>query len=93
MNDVTRRHILGAGMVVAGTMAMPAILRAQTGPIKLGTLTPLTGSGGSYGPVMANTVKKAAEEITGRTQGWEYKIPTAKAQSILKRRADLIEAS
>lgn len=31
MNDVTRRHILGAGMVVAGTMAMPAILQAQTG--------------------------------------------------------------
>jgi len=38
-------------------------LRAQTGPIKLGTLTPLTGSGGSYGPAMANTVKKAADEI------------------------------
>jgi branched-chain amino acid transport system substrate-binding protein len=63
MTDISRRHILGAGLVVAGTMAMPAVLRAQTGPIKLGTLTPLTGSGGSYGPVMANTVKKAAEEI------------------------------
>ncbi|WP_457094704.1 ABC transporter substrate-binding protein [Microvirga sp. P5_D2] len=63
MTDFTRRHILGAGLVVAGTMAMPAVLRAQTGPIKLGTLTPLTGSGGSYGPAMANAVKKAAEEI------------------------------
>ncbi|MGO4389569.1 ABC transporter substrate-binding protein [Microvirga sp. 2YAF29] len=63
MTDITRRHILGASLVVAGTMAMPAVLRAQTGPIRLGTLTPLTGSGGSYGPVMANAVKKAAEEI------------------------------
>lgn len=63
MTDITRRHILGAGIAIAGTVSMPAILRAQTDPIRLGTLTPLTGSGGSYGPVMANTVKKAAEEI------------------------------
>ena len=27
------------------------------------------------------------------TQGWEFKVPASKAQSILKRRADLIEAS
>ena len=37
--------------------------------------------------------KKTAEEIMGRTKGWEYKIPAAKAQSILKRRADLFESS
>ncbi len=37
--------------------------------------------------------KKAAEDINKRTQGWEFKIPTFKAQSILKRRADLFEAS
>jgi hypothetical protein len=37
--------------------------------------------------------KKTAEEITGRTQGWEFKIPTWKAEAILKRRADLIESS
>ena len=37
--------------------------------------------------------KKAAEDITRRTQGWEYKVPAHKAQSILKRRADLFEAS
>lgn len=35
--------------------------------------------------------KKQAEDIARRTQGWEFKIPGAKAQSILKRRADLIE--
>jgi hypothetical protein len=37
--------------------------------------------------------KKSAEDIGKRTQGWEYKVPSYKAQSILKRRADLIEAS
>jgi hypothetical protein len=37
--------------------------------------------------------KKTADEITKRTQGWEFKVPTYKAQSILKRRADLFEAS
>jgi Domain of unknown function (DUF4340) len=37
--------------------------------------------------------KKSAEDITKRTQGWEYKVPAHKAQSILKRRVDLFEAS
>jgi hypothetical protein len=37
--------------------------------------------------------KKTADDITKRTQGWEYKVPAYKAQSILKRRADLFEAS
>ncbi|CAH1651230.1 ABC transporter substrate-binding protein [Chelatococcus asaccharovorans] len=59
----TRRSFLGTSILAAGTLAMPAILRAQEGPIKLGTLTPLTGSGGAYGPVMADVVKKAAGEI------------------------------
>jgi hypothetical protein len=36
--------------------------------------------------------KKAAEEITGRTHGWEFKIPAHKAESILKKRADLLDA-
>lgn len=63
MTILTRRTLLSTGAAFAGALAMPAILRAQTGPIRLGTLTPLTGSGGSYGPAMANAVKRAAEEI------------------------------
>lgn len=35
--------------------------------------------------------KKLAEEITKRTQGWEYRLPANKAESILKKRADLVE--
>jgi hypothetical protein len=37
--------------------------------------------------------KATAEEITKRTQGWEFKIPASKAEAILKRRADLTESS
>jgi hypothetical protein len=37
--------------------------------------------------------KATAEEITKRTQGWEFKIPSSKAEAILKRRADLTESS
>jgi hypothetical protein len=37
--------------------------------------------------------KKTADDIVKRSQGWEYKVPAYKAQAILKRRADLIEAS
>jgi uncharacterized protein DUF4340 len=37
--------------------------------------------------------KKTAEETAARTQGWEFKIPAYKADAILKKRADLVEAS
>ena len=64
MIELSRRQILAATALAAGTLAMPRILRAQgSGPIKLGTLTPLTGSGGSYGPSMAEVVKRTAAEI------------------------------
>jgi hypothetical protein len=35
--------------------------------------------------------KKPAEDITARTAGWEYKVSSNKADSLLKRRADLFE--
>ena len=37
--------------------------------------------------------KKTADEINARTQGWEFKIPSWKAEQIGKRRADLFETS
>jgi len=37
--------------------------------------------------------KKSAEDIMRRVQGWEFKLSSAKALSLLKRRADLFEAS
>ena len=37
--------------------------------------------------------KKMAEDIAKRVQGWEFRIAPGKAQSLLKRRADLFQAS
>lgn len=37
--------------------------------------------------------KKAADELNAVAKGWEYKIPTWKAEQIGKRRADLFETS
>ncbi|NMJ40726.1 amino acid ABC transporter substrate-binding protein [Roseomonas sp. JC162] len=56
----TRRTALIAG---ASLLAAPGLVRAQEGPIRLGTLTPLTGAGGPYGPVMANGVRAVVNEV------------------------------
>jgi branched-chain amino acid transport system substrate-binding protein len=55
-----RRAALVTG---AAAFAAPAVLRAQGEPIKLGTLTPLTGGGGTYGPPMAKVAQAVAEEV------------------------------
>ncbi len=58
----TRRTALIAG---TSLLAAPSLARAQGAPIALGTLTPLTGAGGPYGPVMANCVKAVIDEVNG----------------------------
>lgn len=55
-----RRTALLSGVAA---FAAPAIVRAQAEPIKLGTLTPLTGAGGSYGPAMAKVAKGVVDEV------------------------------
>ena len=47
----------------AAAFAAPAVLRAQSDPIKIATLTPLTGAGGPYGPVMAKVAASVVEEV------------------------------
>jgi branched-chain amino acid transport system substrate-binding protein len=58
-----RRSLLGASAALAGLSAMPLRVLAQGAPIKIGTLTPLTGSGGPYGPVMVKAVKAVIDEV------------------------------
>lgn len=53
MTRLSRRLFLGA---TAAALAAPAVIRAQTDAIKLGSLTPLTGVGGSYGPSMRDAI-------------------------------------
>ena len=57
---VSRRTFLGAA---AAIVAAPLVARAQGAPIRLGTLTPLTGAGGSYGPVMRKAMEWVAGEV------------------------------
>ena len=57
---IGRRAAL-AGSVAA--LASPGVVKAQSDPIKLATLTPLTGAGGSYGPTMAKVAASVVEEV------------------------------
>ena len=57
---MTRRAAL-AGMTAS--LAAPAILRAQSGPVHLGALTPLTGVGGSYGPSMRDAMAGVVSRV------------------------------
>src|SRR5215475_13036460 len=58
---ISRRAVLGGTAALAAAHALPA--RAQAPPIKLGTLTPLTGAGGSYGPSMRKAMAWVVEQV------------------------------
>ena len=61
----TRRRVLKAGAAFAGMSAFgsPAIVSAQTDPIKIGHLTPLTGFLGAPGAYAQLGIRMAAEEV------------------------------
>jgi branched-chain amino acid transport system substrate-binding protein len=60
---ISRRAVLGGAAAIVASAALPA--RAQAPPIKLGTLTPLTGAGGSYGPSMRKSMSWVVEQVNG----------------------------
>lgn len=57
---IGRRAAIASGVAA---LAAPAVVRAQADPIRIATLTPLTGSGGSYGPTMAKVAAAVVEEV------------------------------
>lgn len=61
----SRRGVLaGMGAAIAAPYVLRSPLaRAQTGPIHLGSLTPLTGVGGNYGPVMRDAIAGVIAEV------------------------------
>jgi ABC-type branched-subunit amino acid transport system substrate-binding protein len=62
--SIARRTVIKGVGAAAFVAAMPSLVRAQTAePIRLGTLTPLTGAGGSYGPSMRKAMEWVAEEV------------------------------
>ena len=74
-----RAVLLGMG----ATLAAPAILRAQAGTIKLGTLTPLTGVGGAYGPSMRDAMVGVAKAVNaaGGVLGMEIELVSEDTQT------------
>ena len=60
MERLTRRLFLGT---TAATLAVPSVLRAQSNVIKLGSLTPLTGVGGTYGPSMRDAIAGVIDQV------------------------------
>jgi branched-chain amino acid transport system substrate-binding protein len=62
MTLIATRRALAAGIALSPLFA-PAVLRAQGEPIRLGTLMPLTGAGGPYGPSMRKAVEGVVESV------------------------------
>src|SRR5215471_13007869 len=60
---ISRRVVLGGAATLVASTALA--VRAQAPPIKLGTLTPLTGAGGSYGPSMRKAMAWVVEQVNG----------------------------
>lgn len=56
---------LSAVLVLLSLAAWVQVAHAQQGPIKIGAILPLTGSGASYGVWMKGGAEMAAEEING----------------------------
>ena len=74
---IDRRGFLRSSSAFAvGTLAAPAILRAQDGPIVLGHLTPRTGFLGPLGEYAVMAVDLAVEEINaaGGIDGRELRV-------------------
>lgn len=80
MTALNRRLFLGAA---TAALATPSILRAQSGPIKLGTLTPLTGVGGNYGPSMRDAMVGvvAAVNAAGGVLGRQIEVVSEDTQT------------
>ncbi len=62
-HDISRRTLLAGSAALAAAAWAPRRAAAQGAAIRLGTLTPLTGAGGSYGPSMRKAIEWVAGEV------------------------------
>src|SRR5438132_3641824 len=60
---LSRRALLAGAAAAAAATSLPRVGAAQAAAIRLGTLNPLTGSGGSYGPSMRKAMEWVAQEV------------------------------
>ena len=64
-SDISRRTLLAGSAALAAAAWAPRRAAAQSASIRLGTLTPLTGAGGAYGPSMRKAMEWVAGEVNG----------------------------
>jgi len=64
MPAISRRRLFEGAAALGLAAAAPAAAQSPA-PIRLGTLTPLTGAGGSYGPSMRKAMAWVAEQVNG----------------------------
>ncbi len=79
-----RRGLLAGTAAAAGVAALPVTARAQSSePVRLGTLTPLTGVGGSYGPSMRDAVVGVVDQVNaaGGVLGRQIEITSEDTQT------------
>ena len=61
-----REFIRGVGGAAVAAVAAPAVLRAQGGPVKIGTILSVTGPGAFLGDHMKRGMELAIEEINAK---------------------------
>lgn len=78
----SRRAVLAGGAAAAALLAAPS-LRAQPAPIRIASLTPLTGAGGSYGPVMRDVIVGVINQVNaaGGVLGRQIQVVTEDTQT------------
>ena len=81
--SLSRRDVITGGAALAAVAAFPSRAGAQSGPIRLGTLTPLTGAGGPYGPSMVKAMAGVVEQVNaaGGVQGRQVQLVTEDGQT------------
>jgi len=60
---LNRRHILLGSAATVGALSMPAVLRAQSGPIRIGLITTLSGPGQVYGQYIKDGAELSVARI------------------------------
>jgi urea transport system substrate-binding protein len=60
---ISRRTFLGSATALGATLAMPSIVRGQSGPIKLGSVLDTTGPFDAYGKPMDMATRLAVDEL------------------------------
>jgi branched-chain amino acid transport system substrate-binding protein len=101
MRTLDRRQALKAGTstlaLAAGAVAMPAVLRAQAGPIKIGLMSPLTGVLAAGGKELVEGFElwweKNGKEIAGRKIEITVEDDASNPDTALQKARKLVEQS